>query len=295
MTALRRFVRGLEWGSLSRHAVLIFFAFVFAFPLVYMAMSSLKSPAQMTSDSSSIAAFLPTGDLSLTNYEIVFEIAPVGQFLVNSLFISGVVVLAGIVVNSLAAFAIARMRWRARGLLLTIILATLILPFETIAVPLLFVVSRLPTLVFEGGTVELGEGWLNSYHVQIFPFIAQAFSIFLFVQYFRSLPVELDEAARMDGASWFTIYRRIIMPLSGPVVATVAVLTFLPMWNQYLWPLMVTQTEDIRPVMVGAAYFGQWGPFGMAYMTLVTVPVLILFIVLQRRFVESIAASSTTG
>ncbi len=87
--------------------------------------------------------------------------------------------------------------------------------------------------------------------MQIIPFIANAFSIYLFYQYFDSIPKELDEAAIVDGAGWFTIYRKIIMPLSGPAIATVAILTFLPAWNQYLWPLMAIQTEDLRPVQVG--------------------------------------------
>ena len=93
--------------------------------------------------------------------------------------------------------------------------------------------------------------------MQIVPFIANAFSIFLFTQYFSTIPKSLDEAARIDGAGWFTIYRRIIVPLSGPAFATVAILTFLPAWNQYLWPLMVVQQEELRPVMVGMQYFFQ--------------------------------------
>jgi multiple sugar transport system permease protein len=134
--------------------------------------------------------------------------------------------------------------------------------------------------------------------VQIVPFIANAFSIFLFYQYFDSIPRELDEAARVDGAGWFRIYRSIIMPLAGPAVATVAILTFLPAWNQYLWPLMVTQSESVRPVMVGIDYFRQlnvsWGQL-MAYASLITIPVLALFIAFQRSFVNSIASSGVKG
>jgi len=130
------------------------------------------------------------------------------------------------------------------------------------------------------------------------PFIANAFSIFLFAQYFSTIPASLDEAARIDGASWFTVYRRIIVPLSGPAFATVAILTFLPAWNQYLWPLMVVQKEGLRPVMVGMQYFFQlntaWGEV-MAYTSLITLPVLIVFLVFQRAFVSSIAASGVKG
>jgi multiple sugar transport system permease protein len=290
--------RGPDWGLVGRYAAMIFLGFLFLFPVVYMFVSSLKPDLQIAQDTNSIRAFLPVGDVSLDNYPALFDRVPAGRFLFNSILISAVTVTIGLLINSMAGFAISRMRWRGSSIVLTVILATLIVPFETIAIPLLFMVSRLPTLAFEGGMPVLEQGWLNTYHVQILPFAASAFSIFLFVQFFKSLPVELDEAARMDGAGWFTIYRKIIMPLSGPVVATVAILTFLPIWNSYLWPLMVTQTEDARPVMVGVSFFfamnTPWGEL-MAYLTLITIPVLILFLLLQRTFVESIAASGVKG
>ncbi len=141
-------------------------------------------------------------------------------------------------------------------------------------------------------------GWLNSYHVQIVPFIADALTIFLFVQYFRDLPKELVEAARVDGASYFQIYRRVILPLSGPVFATAAILKFLAMYNQYLWPVMAAQTEQYRPIMVGLQYFFQlniaWGEM-MAYLTIITVPVLLFYLSLQRAFIASIASTGIKG
>jgi len=124
----------------------------------------------------------------------------------------------GLFVNSMCAFALARLRFRGQGLILGVILATLIVPFETLALPLLWWVNLLP--YFDGST-----GWLDTYEVQFIPFIANAFSIYLFYQYFDSIPKELDEAAKVDGAGWFRIYRSIVMPLSGPAVATVAILT----------------------------------------------------------------------
>ena len=125
-----------------------------------------------------------------------------------------------------------------------IILATLIVPFETLALPLLWWVNKLPCPT---GPTAVVQGWLDTYQVQIIPFIANAFSIYLFYQYFDSIPKELDEAAKVDGAGWFRIYRSIVMPLSGPAIATVAILTFLPAWNQYLWPLMVGADRGAAP------------------------------------------------
>lgn len=284
--------------STIRMAVMVVLALFFLFPIVFMLVSSLKPDQQLLSDTSSLRAFLPIGDISLDNYAGVFERVPALQFLLNSILVTGTTVVLGLMVNSMAGFAIARMRWRGQRLVLTLIIATLIVPFETIAIPLLLLVSRLPWVDFEGGSLAITSGWLNSLHVQIIPFIANAFSIFLFVQYFKSLPTELDEAARVDGAGWFQIYRRIVMPLSGPVIATVAILTFLPVWNAYLWPLMVTQSEAVRPVMVGVQYFFQldvaWGEI-MAYLSMITLPVLAVFLALQRSFIESIAASGVKG
>jgi multiple sugar transport system permease protein len=163
---------------------------------------------------------------------------------------------------------------------------------------MLLMVSRLPWVGSDG----IHFGWFNTYHVQIIPFVANAFSIFLFVQFFKSLPFELVEAARIDGANWFQIFINVIAPLSGPVFATVTILTFLPMWNQYLWPTMVIQDEQYRPVMVGLQYFFQqtigghtpWGEI-MAYLSTITIPVLVLFLALQQAFVESIATTGIKG
>jgi multiple sugar transport system permease protein len=269
-------------------------ALVFGLPLLFMFVSSFKPDLQIFGDLGSLKAFLPVGKLSLDNYTGVFGRVPFSQFMMNSIIITVVTVAFGIVVNSMAAFALARIGFKGAGIVLGIILATLIVPFETLALPLLWWSNKLPFLGPDG----FSEGWLDTYQVQIIPFVANAFSIFLFYQYFDSIPRELDEAAKVDGAGWFRIYRSIVMPLSGPAVATVAILTFLPMWNQYLWPLMSVQSEELRPVMVGIDYFKQlntsWGQI-MAYASMITAPVLILFIAFQRAFINSIASSGVKG
>jgi multiple sugar transport system permease protein len=273
-------------------------AVVFSFPLLFMFVSSLKPDQQIFGDMSSIAAFLPVGNLSFDNYGAVFDRVPAARFLVNSIGVSVVTVVLGVIINSMAAFALSRMRVRGKAIILTLIIATLIVPFETLALPLVWWVNQLPWLQLDGFNLTLTTGWLDTYRVQIVPFIANAFSVYLFHQYFESIPRELDEAARVDGASWFTIYRKVVMPLSGPAIATVAILTFLPAWNSYLWPLMVVQSEELRPVMIGVQYFFQlnvsWGQV-MAYTSIITLPVVALFIAFQRAFVNSIAASGVKG
>jgi multiple sugar transport system permease protein len=291
-------IRRSPYGRIGGYAARIVLAVFFAFPIIFMFVSSLKPDDQIFADLSSIKAFLPTGHISLDNYKNVFDTVPAGRFLLNSIAISVATVALGILVNSMAAFALARMRWRGQALVLTAIVATLVVPFETFALPLLWWVNKLPWLVIQNGVPLWSFGWLDTYRVQIVPFIANAFSIYLYYSYFQSIPKELDEAARVDGAGWFRIYRSVVMPLAGPATATVAILTFLPAWNQYLWPLMVVQSEQLRPVMVGVSYFFQlnvkWGPM-MAYATLITIPVLALFLSFQRSFMRSIASSGVKG
>lgn len=277
-----------------RYVVMGLIAVIFVFPLVFMVVSSLKPDQQLLSDTASLRAFLPVGDISLDNYWAAFKRAPVALFVMNSVIVTGVTVALSLFLCSTAAFAFVFVNWKGRDLILTIILATLIVPFETIAIPLLLISSKLPWIGMDGLTF----GWLNSYRVQIIPFIVDGLTIFLFVQFFKDLPSELIEAARVEGASWFQIYRRIVMPLSGPVLATAAILKFLAMYNQYLWPLMVVQEEGYRPVMVGLQYFFQlnraWGEI-MAYLSMITVPVLAFYLYLQKAFIASIASTGVKG
>jgi len=293
MAVVRPENRGLRLAV--RYLVLVLVAVIFVFPLVFMIVSSLKPDAQLLRDTGSLRAFLPVGDISFDNYTAAFERAPIGLFVLNSVFVTVATVVASIFLCSLAGFSFVYLRWRWRDLLLSVTLATLIVPFETIAIPLLLIASRLPWIGAEGLTI----GWLNTYRVQIIPWIADALTIFLFVQYFKDLPKELIEAARVEGATWWQIYRRVVMPLSGPVLATAAILKSLKMYNeQYLWPLMVVQDEAHRPIMVGLGYFFQlnvaWGEL-MAYLSLITVPVLVFYLMLQRAFIASIASTGVKG
>ncbi len=287
-------VRWRKWSVTFRYIPLIFFGIIFVFPILFMLVSSLKPDMQLLRDTSSLRAFLPIGDISINNYRDAFDRVPMARFVFNSVLVTTITLGLALLINSMAAFSLALLKWRGQGFVLSIVIATFIIPFETVAVPLLLVVNKLPNIDSTG----VSTGWLNTYHVQIIPFIADAFNIFLFYQYFKDLPAEIIEAAEIDGASWFQIYRRVVLPLSGPVFATAAILKFLAMWNQYLWPLMVVQSEEYRPVMVGLQYFFQldvaWGEI-MAYLSTITIPVLIFYLMLQRAFIESIASTGVKG
>ncbi|KHT65465.1 sugar ABC transporter permease [Photobacterium gaetbulicola] len=293
-----RFHFNNRYQRILMYAVMLFLAYIFAFPLLFMLVSSFKPEAQIFKDLYSLRAILPSGELSLDNYRAVFDKSNIVRFFYNSMLITGVSVLLGLLINSMAAFALARLRWRGQAWILAGIIALLIVPFEAIVIPLLMLVAKLPWIEWQDGQLILAQSWLNSYHVQILPGVANAFSIFLFYQFFKDIPKDFDEAAAVDGATPLQIYWWIIVPMSKPVFATVAILQFLTNWNQYLWPVMVVQSESVRPVMVGMQqFFGvntSWGEV-MAYATLITLPVLAVFLFFQRRFVQSMAGAGIKG
>ncbi len=276
------------------YALLVIIAMIFVLPLLFMVVSSFKPEMQLLKDTSSLRALLPVGSLSFDNYLAAFKRAPIPLFLMNSIIVTFLTVTIGMFINSMAAFSFTFLHWKGRNIMLAVIIATFIIPFETIAVPLLLLVNKLPWLSSEGFVI----GWLNSYHVQIIPFLAFSFQVFLFYQFFREIPDDLVEAARIDGAGWFQIYAKIIIPVSGPVIATASILRSLDMWNQYLWPLMVVQSERFRPVMIGLQYFFQldiaWAEI-MAYLSTITVPIIIFYLAMQKTFIESIASTGIKG
>jgi multiple sugar transport system permease protein len=259
-------------------------ALLFLAPLAMMLVGSLKPNERVLIEAGTLAAFLPVG-ASLDNYAAVFDRTDFLRFLFNSVFITGTIVAAGLIVNALAAYAFARLRWRGRDLLFNLVLALMILPFEAIAVPLFYGVSIL--------------GLRDTYIAQILPFIANAFSIYLFYSFFIGLPRELEEAASLDGASTLRIFFAVIVPNSKPAFASVAILSFLTWWGSYLWPLLVTIGPEVRPLPVAIAGFYtlpplQWGDI-LAFGTMMVVPVLAVFLLFQRWFVRGVASSAIKG
>lgn len=272
-------------GRALNYLLLLGLAGFFLFPVAMMLVSSFKpSDTLIMRHMSSPLAFVPT-EVSLKNYADVFRNVAFGTAMRNSVAIVGSIVIVGLFVNSLMAYGLARFSFRGRRLLVAAVVALIIIPFESIAVPLLLMVNRM--------------GWLDTLHVQVVPFLADAFSIFLFYQFFIGLPKDLEEAAIVDGASRLRIYWSIMLPLSRPVIATVTILLFLRHWGQLLWPVMVTRSEDVRPLTVAMQqFFGQqpreWGQI-MAFAAMITVPVLVIYLLFNRWFVRSIASSGVKG
>ena len=266
------------------YALLAGLAAVHVAPIAFMVVGSLKPDARVLADMGTAAAFWPR-EASLANYADVLQRVDFGRFLANSVLITGSIMAAGLLVNGFAGYALARLRWRGRGWVLAGVLALLILPLEAIAVPLFYQVTLL--------------GWRDTYVVQIVPFVANAFFVYLFYVFFLGLPRELEEAARIDGAGTLGTFFRVVLPNARPAFATVAILTFLFQWGQYLWPLMVTSGERVRPLPVAIAAFRtlpplQWGDI-LAFGVMMVAPVIVVFLGFQRWFVRGVAASGIKG
>ncbi|WP_332628549.1 carbohydrate ABC transporter permease [Halalkalibacter flavus] len=257
-------------------------AFIFLFPLIWMLVSSLKNEFQIFEDISSFKAFLPPAPNEggyFANYVAAFERVDLFRYMLNSLIYTFGILICGLVVNSMAGYALARFNFPLRHFWLAVIIATLIIPPESIFLPLYVLVYNF--------------GWVNTYTGLIVPFIANAFSIFLFRQFFLDFPKEIEEAAKIDGCSQIGIFFRIIVPLSKPIFATVAIFTFINHWNDFLWPLVVATEDQMRTIQIGLQYFMnqppvQWGQV-MAALTVTTIPMLLIFIFLQRYYVQGLA------
>lgn len=268
-----------------QYVIMIVAAAFFLFPLVYMVASSFKEDSAVLSSGDSVSAFSPTPFVGLENYRDAVDRASLTRAFLNSVVISGSIVIVGLVVNSLFGYALARLKFRGRSVIIVSVIALIIIPFEALAVPLLYLAAEL--------------GWLDSYRVQIVPFIANPLFVYLFYTFFLNVPKSLEEAAKVDGAGPVRTFVSIVMPLAKPAYATMAILGFLFSWGQFLWPVMVTRGIDVRPLPLGIGTFKttppvQWGDI-MAYATMMTLPVLAVFVVFQRWFVQGIASSGVKG
>lgn len=265
------------------YITLSFLAVIFLFPLLWMLMSSFKQDIQIFRDMTSLKAFIPPmpGDVEgsyFQNYLMAFERVNLFRYILNSLIYTIGIIFFGLIVNSMAGYALARFNFPLRNFWFAVIIATLIIPPESIFLPLYVLIYNL--------------GWVNTYTGLIVPFIANAFAIFLFRQFFLDFPRELEEAAKIDGCSQIGIFFRIIVPLSKPVFATVAIVLFINHWNDFLWPLVVANDDSMRTIQIGLQFFMnqppvQWGQV-MAALTVATVPMLIIFIFLQRYYVQGL-------
>jgi len=273
-------IRNLS-GRLLIHLVLLAGVLWSIFPFVWMVLTSLKSYVEAAASQS----LLPTQWL-FSNYLTAWnQVAVFPRYFANTIFIATITVMGVLVTGTLAAYAFARMQFPGRDVLFMLLLSTMMVPFEVTLVPN-FILMRY-------------FGWINHYQALIIPWTASAFSVFLLRQFFRSIPPDLYDAAVLDGANHLQFLWSIVVPLSRPALITSALLTFLGSWNALMWPLLVTNTPQMRPIQVGIASFitdaGTQVQLLLAAVTISVVPVILLYLVLQRWFIEGIATVGIHG
>jgi multiple sugar transport system permease protein len=253
-----------------------------AFPFIWMVRSAIMPEKQ-------IMHFPPIwipSSLTLAHFTDVLTRQPFGRYIVNSFLVAIVVTVGQLVIASMGAYAFARLRFPGRDRLFLLYLATMIIPTQVTLIPQYVLISRF--------------GWVDSYAALTVPFLFSAFLTFLLRQFFLSIPRDLEDAARIDGAGYFRTYATIVLPLSAPALATGALLAFMTSWTNFLWPLIVTRSRDLRTVPVGLAALQQeMGQIDyaqlMAGSVLAMLPMFVLFVFLQRFIIESVAATGLKG
>jgi multiple sugar transport system permease protein len=271
-------------GIVSRillYTLLVLIALFFVLPLIWMLSTSLKPFAEWVQPN-----WIPRNP-TLKNFTGIFSdpSLPATRWFINSVAVAAVFTTLVVVIDALAAYAYARMEFPGRNLLFGLLLATLVMPGIMFLVPNYLTVNRL--------------GWLDTYQGVIAPGLSGVFGVFFLRQFFQSIPRELEEAATIDGASTWTTFFRVVLPLSQGALATLAVITFLESWNSFLWPLLILNDRPMQTLPVGLAtlqgqYTFDYGKL-MAGATITAVPVLIIYAFLQRYIVQSVAMTGLKG
>jgi multiple sugar transport system permease protein len=268
----------------SLYVILILLALLFLFPFFWMVASSLKTNQAALVDPAQLIP--PVAQWH--NYADAWRLINFPRETLNSLVMAGGVTLGQILISALAGYAFARIEFVGRNAIFMIFLATLIVPFQILFVPIYLMLARL--------------GWINTYAALIIPSLGNPFAIFIFRQFFLTVPHELEEAMFMDGAGYLRLFWSLMLPLSGPAVATVFILTFLAEWNSLLKPLVFTTSQSMYTLQVGLSFLNR-GAFVteprvawlLAGVTMVIIPPVVVFMLVQRRFVESIASTGLKG
>ncbi len=274
--------RRARWLPFSPwHFVLMPVAIIMLVPLLWVVMTSLETLAQ----TQHFPPILWPGSFQWSNYPHAWSSVPFGTWFINTTVVTVAVVASNLLLCSLAAYGFARIRFFGKGVAYFFLLATLMIPIQVVLIPTFLIVKQMHLI--------------NTLGALIVPNLANVFGIFLLTQFFRTLPIELEEAARIDGASRLTVLFRIVLPLSLPALATLAVIQFLWTWNDFLWPLVTIFNENVFTIQLGLQSF-QGSHVNdtnllMAGNVMSMLPMLILFIAAQRYFVRGIATQGLKG
>jgi multiple sugar transport system permease protein len=270
------------------HLVLLPATLVLIFPFAWLLITSVET----TGEALHFPPVLIPHVLRFANYPYALATAPFGRFFLNSAIVAVVTVAANLVLCSLAGYAFARFRFLGRTALFIVIMATLMVPFQVTMIPQFIITKWL-------GVHVLAEVGINHIGALILPNAATAFGIFFLRQFFRTLPLEYEESARVDGASRLKVLWRIVLPLATPALATLAALTFLDSWNNFLWPLIAVTSTSQMTLPLGLATFQgahqtEW-TLVMAANVMSLIPMMVIFFAAQRYFIRSVAATGLAG
>lgn len=269
----------------ARHLAYVAVAFVFVLPLWWAIVSSLRPNTEVFADifPFTAKALLPV-PFSLEAYEGIFE-RGFGQIIGNTMLVAIITMLAGLLVNGMAGFAFAVFDFKGKAIILTLIIISFMLPFEAIALPLY--------------TVTLQLGWLDNIAALIVPSVANGLAVFLFYQFFKEVPKDYLEAARLDGANWFDVLWHVYVPLSIPTCISAGLLLFVFQWEAFLWPLLAMPSQQFKVIQVGMAAFQQqyqtiWNQLFAVSVITALIPIALL-LPLQRYYVQGLASAGIKG
>jgi multiple sugar transport system permease protein len=267
--------------KLFLYTILLVAAATMFVPFLWMVSTSLKANQFVLSMP---PEFFPK-PLTFESYRRLLELLPFGRMMGNSIMIAILATIGQIITSSMAAYVFARMEFRGKNAIFLVYLATMMVPSQVTIVPLFILMRYL--------------GWINTYQAIVSPMVFSAFGTFLLRQSFLTIPKELEEAAFIDGASHWTVFWKIIMPVSRPALATLSVFAFMGAWNAYLWPLFVTNDENIMTLPVGLSllhgrYLTEWN-LVMAGAVVTVIPMLIIYLIAQDYFVKGVVTSGIKG
>ena len=286
----RRFRHTLTASILPR-IILIVFAVIFISPFYWMVVSALKSVDEG-------AAFPPTlipQAWRWQNFVDAINYIPFGLYAVNSLIITVGATIGAVLSNTLIAYGFSRIQWPGRNILFYVCIATIFLPYPVVLVALFDIFSKLPAFGIQGG-----HSWINTFLPLIVPaFFGNPFYIFLMRQFMMGIPKELSDAARVDGASELQTFWNVVLPLTKPAVTVIGILAAVAAWNEFLLPLLYLQENEKYPLAIGLAFFTSQHDVAynllMAASTLIVLPVVVIFILAQRFFIEGITVGGVKG
>jgi multiple sugar transport system permease protein len=282
----------LKWGGL--YLLLILLAALFVFPFIWSFLTSVKPEAEVFAQGLTLPSVW-----RFDNYIRAVQSYNLVRYLVNSVYVSLVVAVAHLALASTAGYAFSRLQFPGRDLLFVAVVATLMVPSQATLVPLFILVKNWPLMGGNNLWGQGGFGMLDSYWALTVPLFATAYGTFLLRQFFLTLPADLEDAARIDGSSEFGIYWRIVLPLSGPALATLAIFSFQNMFNDFVWPLVTTRSDVMKTIQVGLAQFRREGTTDwtllMAGTMIATIPILLVFMLGQRYFTQGIALTGIKG